>query len=79
MTFSIETTQGTFKATISTTQGGSFGTEYHSTIKQGNKVAAQVIDYRQVGMGFVPSTLNGLSELQAVAIHKAAVAMFKAQ
>tara|TARA_R110000823_G_scaffold114247_3_gene236389 strand:- start:526 stop:777 length:252 start_codon:yes stop_codon:yes gene_type:complete len=82
MTYSIETTIGTYKVEIQTNEVYSFGTEYHSTIRKENKVVAKIMDLRQVKMGFVPSPYHneiiGLSEMQAVTLHRVAVKMHKA-
>jgi len=38
------------------------------TIRHNGKIVAQMVDYRDLGMGIAPHKLNGISELQAVAI-----------
>jgi len=81
MTFSIETSKGTYTVELFTNEVPHFGTEYHSTIRKGRKVCAKIMDLRQTGHGFVPSPYHneivGLTEMQAILLHKRAISLSK--
>ena len=83
MTYNIETSKGTFSVELFTNEVTSFGTEYHSTIRKGKKVCAKIMDLRQTGHGFVPSPYHnqivGLTELQAIILHKEAIKQHRAK
>jgi hypothetical protein len=81
MTFSIETTQGTYKVELNKQIVFGGAVEFHSTIKMGRKVVGRIGDFRQAGMGFAPigGDLIGLSEWQAIKLHTIAIAQHKAQ
>lgn len=83
MTHSIETSKGTFTVELITRDVPFFGTTFDSVIRKGRKVVAKIADLRQAGHGFAPSPWHneiiGLTELEAVTLHKVAIKLHKAQ
>jgi len=66
---------GKFLVEMTTT----YQNEYNSRIFKNNKVVAAIMDLRSCRMGFclVPHLPQKLSELEAIAIHKAAINTLK--
>ena len=84
MTINIDTIKGMYAVEITTREVPFFGTTYDSVIRKGGKVTARISDLRQAGHGFAPNpwhndSLTGMSEIQAVMVHKEAIRIFKAK